>query len=477
MLVSRHGTRFSVEDTAAPIRDRDGRVVGAVLVFHDVTESRRLAREVAYQATHDALTGLVNRREFEQRLERVLETSRSNSDEHALCYIDLDQFKIVNDTCGHMAGDELLRQIRGVFEPHTRHRDTLARVGGDEFALLMEHCPLGQAGRVAEGLRQAVDEFRFTWEGNTFHLGASIGLVPITAESGTSADVLRNADAACYTAKELGRNRIHVYRRNDRKLQRRHGDTEWMARIQQALESGAFELHAQPIARVSAHGAPARAIYEVLLRLKDRSGELVRPGAFLPAVERYNLVGRLDRWVIQHTLDMLAENRPFLNRLGICFINLSGLSLADQELFDFVADALDHSPVPPEKIGFEITESAAVGNLASALELINTLRNRGCHFSLDDFGSGLSSFAYLKNLPVDYLKMDGAFVRDIATDPIDRAMVKSIHEVATVMGIHGIAEFVETPAVLERLREIGVEYAQGYAIGHPRPFREVVGVH
>jgi diguanylate cyclase (GGDEF)-like protein/PAS domain S-box-containing protein len=455
------------------------------VVCRDVTEAHNLSQELTYQASHDSLTGLVNRRELENRLARVLETARTDASHHALCYLDLDQFKVINDTCGHVAGDELLRQLAEVLRTKVRRRDTLARLGGDEFGVLMEHCALRQAQRVANTLRKSVDEFRFSWENKTFSVGVSIGLVPVTADSESVAGTLSAADTACYVAKDQGRNRIHVYHPEDVELARRHGEMQWVARINQALEEDRFCLSVQPIrplSEVGLEGSPSMVTvdgtgyFELLLRMRDSSGRLVPPGAFLPAAERYSLSVRLDRWVVEKIFSWLDAHPEQLQRLAMCSINLSGHSIADEEFLQFVISSLDETDVPAEKLCFEITETAAITNLVSATRFITALKGWGCHFALDDFGSGLSSFAYLKQLAVDFLKIDGVFVKDVVDDPINLAMVKSINDIGKVMGKRTIAEFVETDGILEKLREIGVDYAQGYRIGRPKPLDRLLTV-
>jgi diguanylate cyclase (GGDEF)-like protein/PAS domain S-box-containing protein len=455
------------------------------IVCRDVTEAHNLSQELTYQASHDSLTGLVNRRELENRLARVLETARNDGSHHALCYLDLDQFKVINDTCGHVAGDELLRQLSEVLRAKVRRRDTLARLGGDEFGVLMEHCVLRQAQRVANTLRKTVEEFRFSWENKTFSVGVSIGLVPVTSESESVAGTLSAADTACYVAKDQGRNRIHVYHPEDMELARRHGEMQWVARINQALEEDRFCLSVQPIRRISdvdVELSPAsvmpddRGYFELLLRMRDSSGRLVPPGAFLPAAERYSLSVRLDRWVVEKIFSWLDAHPEQLQRLAMCSINLSGHSIADEEFLQFVISSLDGTNVPAEKLCFEITETAAITNLVSATRFITALKGWGCQFALDDFGSGLSSFAYLKQLAVDFLKIDGVFVKDVVDDPINLAMVKSINDIGKVMGKRTIAEFVENDGILEKLREVGVDYAQGYRIGRPKPLERLLKV-
>jgi diguanylate cyclase (GGDEF)-like protein/PAS domain S-box-containing protein len=480
------GSILWVHERVRLVRDASQLPSELRMVCRDITEQHRLSEQLSYQASHDALTGLVNRREFEQRLRRVLGTARTQDGEHALCYLDLDQFKLINDTCGHLAGDELLRQLSSMFAERIRKRDTLARLGGDEFGILMEHCALEQAQRVAETLRAAVEEFKFGWEENTFNIGVSIGVVPISSTIGDMTSVLRAADTACYAAKEAGRNRIHVYEEGDAEVERRFGEARWVTRINRALSDERFLLTVQPIiAAETVTPIQSRLpleppgqegetdLYEVLLRMQDEKGGTILPGAFLPAAERYNLAASLDQWVIGATLDWFSKHPDRLRRLFLCSINLSGQSLADEGFPTFVTGQLDHTKIPAHKLCFEITETAAVANLAAAKRAMKILGERGCRFALDDFGCGLSSFAYLKTLPVDYLKIDGMFVKDIMEDPIDLAMVKSINEIGKVMGKHTIAEFVESEAILAKLREIGVDYVQGFATGRPCPIEEL----
>ena len=470
--VRKDGTLLWVRESARMIKDLDGEPM-VLIVCEDITEARNLSKQLSHQASHDALTGLVNRREFEHRLQRVLETAHINKSEHALCYLDLDQFKVINDTCGHVAGDELLRQVAGLLQAKVRRRDTLARLGGDEFGVLMEHCSLQQATRVANILRELIEKFRFSWETKSFRVGVSIGLVSITKTSKDIAEVLSAADGACYAAKDQGRNRIHVYQQNDAQLAQWQGQMQWVAKINQALEEDRFRLYFQPIIPLERRD-DKRDCYELLIRMEDKDGRLVLPGAFLPAAERYNLATKLDRWVIDTAFRWLNSHPRHLQELSLCFINLSGHSLGDPELLQFVSQQFDEMHVPSRKICFEVTETAAIANLPSATHLIRKLRQRGCQFALDDFGSGLSSFAYLKNLPVDFLKIDGLFVKDIVEDPIDMAMVRCINDIGHVMGKQIIAEFVENKAILGKLRQIGVDYAQGYGISQPKAIENIV---
>jgi len=469
LLAHRSGERESaIEINAAPVRSLSGRLIGAVLVLHDVTMVRSLARQMAWQARHDPLTGLINRSEFEQRLQQALASVRDGGSGHALCYLDLDQFKIVNDTCGHGAGDELLRQLTAHLQTRVRDTDTLARLGGDEFGILLEQCPVEEALTIADAIRQLVGRFRFAWQGKVFEIGASIGLVPITADSGTLADVMSAADSACYVAKDHGRNRIHVYQPEDRALAERHGEMQWVHRVHRALGEDRFRLFFQTVLPLA---ETERDQYcEILVRMVDEQGKMVAPMAFIPAAERYQIMPALDRWVLAAALDALRHPHPQVHELSICAVNLSGQSLCDERFLGSVIELLDRTDVDPARVCFEITETAAIANLARATHFISVLKGRGCRFALDDFGSGLSSFSHLKHLPVDFLKIDGSFVRDMQHDPVDAAMVEAINRIGKVMGIRTIAESVENDATLAWLRVLGVDFAQGSGIARPQPF-------
>lgn len=468
----RDGSWRWIRDTVRLICDAEGRPLELVGSWLDNTEAQVLSEQLSHQASHDSLTGLANRHAFEHRLQRALESAREQGAEHALFYLDLDQFKIINDTCGHMAGDSMLRQLSQILQMRVRKQDMLARLGGDEFGVLVEHCSLQDAMGVANSLCKAVGEFHFAWGDKSFPVGVSIGVVPIDVYTESLGDVLSAADSACYAAKDAGRNRAHLYTENDVELSRRQGEMRWVARINQALEDNRFQLVFQPI--VPTMGLPAGHHYELLLRMEDESGKIVMPGAFLPAAERYHLAAKLDKWVVSTALDWLFSNPRHLDKLSLCSINLSGHSLGDEYLLDYLVGRLKDQHLLTGKLCFEVTETAAIANLHNALHFIRTLKDIGCRFALDDFGSGLSSFAYLKKLPVDFLKIDGIFVEDIASDPVSLAMVRSINEVGHVMGMETIAEFVENDQILAQLRSIGVNYAQGYGIGRPRPLAELI---
>ena len=438
-----------------------------LMTCEDIDDAYKLSEKLSYHSSHDELTGVANRKVLEERLGRVIESAHSEGSEHTLAIIDVDQFKIINDTCGHTAGDELLRQVAKILRNVIRKRDTLARIGGDEFALLLEDCPLRQATSTVEAARHAIEAFQFTWQDSTHKVAASVGIVAVNRQCDSVMSALSMADTACYAAKDSGRNRVHVYQLDDAKVLTRRGEMRWATRINDALRENRFELSLQEIAPIA--GDAVGDHYEFLLRMRDERGGIVMPGEFLPAAERYNLSSRVDRWVIGHALDWLAGHPELLSRLHLCGINLSGQSFGNDEVLQFIIDKLDRSGVPASKLCFEVTETAAVSDIVQATRFICTLRERGCMFALDDFGSGFSSFAYLKNLPVDFLKIDGSFVREIANDSIDLAMVRSINEIGHVMGKKTIAEFVEDQDVLALLKVVGVDYAQGYEIGRPTP--------
>lgn len=471
LLVNNDGREFDIESSVAPIRNQAGETIGSVLVFRDVTQARELAKQLAWQAAHDQLTSLINRREFDLRLTRLLDSTKSGGDQHALLYMDLDQFKVVNDTAGHAAGDELLRQLADKLRSQIHGGDTLARLGGDEFGVLLEHRSLDEALKIANALRKIVQDFRFTCEGRTFEVGVSIGLAPITARSGSPANLMSCADAACYAAKDKGRNRVNVYSPDDIDLMQRQSEMRWVTDISKAFEEQRFRLYSQPILPLGEEQVGGHHC-EILLRMIDVNGAVISPGTFLPVAERYSLMPVIDRWVIRTLFAAIAES---LGRAAgsspprSCSINLSGASLNDEYFPEFLRDQISRYRIPPAALCFEITETVAISNLERVRRFMLELKQAGCRFSLDDFGSGMSSFAYLKDLPVDYLKIDGMFVKNMVQNPIDLAMVEAINRIGHVMGIQTIAEFVEDEAILEKLRILGVNYAQGYWVGMPAP--------
>jgi diguanylate cyclase (GGDEF)-like protein/PAS domain S-box-containing protein len=461
------GTSFPVEYSAYPIIE-EGEVLGSVAVFRDVTDSHAMEQRLSFLATHDPLTRLLNRYAFEQRLKKALEDAHVNDTNHVLCYMDLDQFKVVNDTCGHVAGDAMLQMIAKLLQNNLRHSDTLARLGGDEFGLLLEECSLKEAEALTTKICEAVKEFRFSWDDKTFSTGVSVGIAAITSDTTNVDLVMSAADSACYIAKDMGRNRVHIHLADDEEVAKRQGEMRWVTEIQSAMEDGRLSLYRQSIMPLSKK-EQEKDHFEILLRMKDKEGRDVPPGAFIPAAERFAMMPMLDRWVIQSTLAWLANADNRGRRLGICSINISGHSLADDGLKDFILDQLRRHNIPAEKICFEITETAAVSRLDQAIHFIGEMRELGCRFALDDFGTGMSSFAYLKNLPVDFLKIDGSFVRDILDDPVDCGMVESINQIGHLMGLKTIAEYVESYDVRERLADIGVDYVQGFGVSAPEP--------
>lgn len=472
LLVSRIGREFSIQDSAAPIRDRRRNIVGAVLVFQDVTEARKLAQQVAHQASHDPLTGLINRREFETRLLRAVNSAKLQGTEHALCFIDLDGFKIINDTIGHRGGDELLKQIASLLSRYGRSRDSLARIGGDEFCLLMEGCSREQALLIAERMVDATRGYRFAWEGRLFCVGASVGLVDIDRDAVSAQQILMDADLACYTAKDLGRNRVHIYSRNGAGILDRSVPVINIGVLQKALDENLFCLFCQPI-RPLRSGAPSFEMYEVLLRLVDERGTLIEPDSFIPIAERYGIMPSIDRWVIRETFRQGAYFKATGNHHTLT-INLSGHTINDESLFDFICGELAASGFDADQLCIEITETAAIHNFGQAAELVQALRRQGCRFALDDFGKGVSSMVYLKNLSVDYLKIDGSFVLNMADNQIDRTMVSAMNEMAHALGIKTVAECAESMSVVEQLCILGVDYVQGFAVGVPKPFDTLI---
>ncbi len=466
VLRSRSGEEVAIQDSAAPIRDREGELVGVVMVFHDVSEERQLHRRLSHQASHDALTGLINRREFEHRLESALSSTVDDDDiGHVLLYMDLDQFKVVNDTCGHTAGDQLLEQIAGILKETIRSTDVLARLGGDEFSVLLQNCPLEDAIEVAESLRRAVHDYRFIWKDRIFDVTMSIGLVPISNLNQGTAGVLSAADVACYAAKDMGRNRVHVYREGD--ATKRHEEMQWVSRVTEACEQNRLVLFHQALVPVHTEQTDVQRHYELLLRMTDKRGQLVLPRAFLPAAERYNLMTTIDRWVVEHTLRNLVDRGEAGKHRYTLAVNLSGSSIGDEQFLIQTKQLLEEYRPAPGAICFEIAEAAAITKLAQVEAFMNELKKYGCLFSLDDFGSALSSLAYLKTLPIDYLKIDGHLIRNIVEDSIERRVVDSIHQIGHALGVRTVAEEVESPEVVAELVKIGIDFAQGFYFGKP----------
>jgi diguanylate cyclase (GGDEF)-like protein/PAS domain S-box-containing protein len=472
LMISKDGTReLSVELTASPIIGAGDTVAGAVVIMHDVTEIRGLTRRISYQAAHDALTGLINRGEFERRLAETLEGGHGDSVNSVLCYMDLDRFKAVNDTCGHLAGDNMLREVAKLIRDQVRDSDFVARLGGDEFGMLLIRCPLDKARQIADDVCNAIRDYRFVWQDRIFTIGISIGLVEVSRESGTLKDLLSAADSACYVAKQQGRGRVHVYSARDEVSARQRGDIHWLRQLQVALRENRFELHAQPVISTAGRVTRGPAI-EVLLRMIDEDGKLVQPRQFIPAAERYQLMASIDRWVVQATLSAIANGAIRLPDERSCSINLSAQALAEDGFLDFVVECLDHSQVPPHRICFEVGETAVMERFDQARRFVAVLHGIGCQFGLDDFGSGLGSFTTLRDLSIDYLKIDGTYTRDLRPETLNHQVVTAVTAVSRILGFRVIAEQVETQADFETLRAIGVDFIQGNFVDRPHRLGE-----
>jgi diguanylate cyclase (GGDEF)-like protein/PAS domain S-box-containing protein len=470
VLVNRRGEELAIQETASQIRNREGAPIGAVIVFGDVTKERRLKRALSYQASHDALTGLINRREFDTRLESAVTAAQRGEGDFVLLYVDLDQFKVVNDTCGHSAGDRLLRDITSLLQTRVRASDTIARLGGDEFGLLLERCSLEQAERVADGIRQSIHSYRFLWGANSLSVGASIGVVRIARDTPSAASVLSAADIACYAAKDGGRNRVQIYERDQGTS--RHREMQWVGRIARAVEDGRLELYAQRIVGISP-AASDTPFFELVVRLREEDGSLVPPNEFIPAAERYNVMVMVDRWVVNRAIELLEACAAQGRLLPLVAVNLSGTSINDEDFLEYVLSRL-HDERVARALCFEITETTAVASLSKATYFMRELKVRGCRFSLDDFGSGVSSFVYLKTLPVDFLKIDGHFAAHVAHDVVDRSMVEAIAKIGSAMHVATIAEKVESAEVLAVLKQIGVDYIQGFHLGEPCAIEDIL---
>ncbi|NRA59337.1 MAG: EAL domain-containing protein [Psychrobium sp.] len=469
-LKRQSGDKYWAKEHIYPILSNECIVTHFVAMQDDITQFKNITRKVSYQATHDDLTGLLNRQAFENILRDTVDRIGDN-EQHVLCFLDIDQFKIVNDTCGHVAGDELLRQLAVMFSGLFVNGETLARLGGDEFAVVLYGHSLATAKVICENLIERVADFRFRWEENVFGQGISVGMTEVTSHTTSSIEAIKQADSACYAAKDAGRNRVHIYQDAEDILVQRQGDTYWATRINEALENNRLVLYAQPIVPLQ---SDRKSSYEILVRMLVSDGGIIPPGLFLPAGERFNLSHRIDKWVIDATIDWMNKNTNEIGHIDHISINLSGISLGNEALLSHIISVIESSSIEPGKLAFEITETAAIANLTHANHFISTLREYGCKFALDDFGSGLSSFAYLKHLKVDMLKIDGMFVKDMLNDPIDEAMVRSINDVGHVIGMETIAEFVEDDAICQRLKEIGVDYGQGYGLGKPVPIDQIL---
>lgn len=470
ILIQNHSNiETPVEYVVAPMRTRDDEIAGIVIIIHDESVQRSLNRQLTFQATHDALTGLINRYEFERRLKHIVASQGKNESTNTLCYLDLDQFKLVNDTCGHSAGDELLKQVSLLLQNNLESNGTLARLGGDEFGLLLENCNIEKSQAIASRLIEMIQQFHFSWNENTFTIGASIGIAAISQSASSCEEIISNADSACSLAKENGRNRVQVFTEENDKLLTQQRQMHWVSRINHALEENRFQLYFQEIMPLKGHEKSFILHGEILLRMIDKEGDIVSPSNFLPAAERYNMITLIDEWVVDKTIQWLASRKDKV----LISVNLSGMSLSNHDFLNFIVSRIKQYKINPELLCFEITETAAISHLSTAIHFMNVLKKLGCSFALDDFGSGLSSFSYLTSLPVDYLKIDGAFVMDIDKDPMHYAMVKSINEVGQVMGIKTIAEFAASEGIIRSLREVGVDNAQGHAIARPVPLSSI----
>jgi diguanylate cyclase (GGDEF)-like protein/PAS domain S-box-containing protein len=466
LLGKASGEERAIELAASPIRDQAGEVTGAVVLLHDVTELRGLHRQMSYQATHDALTGLVNRREFERRMEEAVEVARRGEATHMLCYLDLDRFKIVNDSSGHLAGDSMLREVAKLLRDAVRDSDTVARLGGDEFGMLLVGCPLDKARQIADDVCRSVAQYRFVWHDRVFSIGVSIGLIEIGREAGTVEQLLAAADSACYVAKKEGAGRVSVYSARDEALARNSGEIEWLQKLQGAIKDERFTLYYQPI--VAAYGSDTDGpSMEIFLRMLDETGQEIAPGEFVPSAERFRLMASVDRWVVQTTLQALSRNAFQLARDRSVAINISGQTLGDPQFLEFVVELLDSTGVGPEQVCFEISESAVIGNLEHARRFIGVLHGMGCKFTIDDFGSGVGSFSSLKNLELDYLKLDGSFMRNLGGDSVNQTMVTAMIKLARTLNFKIIAEQIEDSAALDAARKMGVDYVQGFVIARP----------
>lgn len=471
MMSQAGGKELSIELTASPIKGPGDAIVGAVVIMHDVTEIRGLTQKMSYQATHDPLTGLINRPEFERRLDQALAAGREGGVGHVLCFLDLDRFKPVNDTCGHIAGDSLLRSIAGIIREKVRESDSVARLGGDEFALLLVGCPLDKARQIADDVCAAVRDFRFVWQDKIFSLGVSIGLVEAGPDAASMEDWLGAADSACYVAKQEGRGRVHVYSARDEATARQRGEIYWLRQIQSALKDGRFELFVQPILALGARSVKGPAL-EVFLRLTDDEGKLAQPRQFMQAAERYHLMGTLDRWVVRATLAALGQGSLRVPEQRSCTINLSSQSLGDETFLEFVVECLDQSQVAPSQVCFEINEQAVMSNLEHARRFISVLHGMGCNFGLDDFGTGVGSLASLRDLAIDYLKIDGKYTQDMQRDRLNQQVVAAITGLAKTVGFRVVAEQVEAQGDFDMLRDMGVDFIQGFYIDRPHRIGE-----
>lgn len=466
LLVSRDNEHeHSVEITASPIKGPGNSITGTVVVFHDVSELRGLTRQMSYQATHDPLTGLVNRREFERRLQEAMDSTHTEESAHILCYMDLDRFKAVNDSCGHLAGDNMLREVAKLIRDQVRDSDFVGRLGGDEFGTLLIGCPIEKAAQIGADICNAVADYRFVWQDKIFNIGISVGLVEVTQSSGSLQDVMSAADSACYVAKQRGRGQVHVYSARDEAIARERGDIQWLRQMQTALHEDRFELALQPI--IAMGGQESGPAYEVFIRLPDERGRIANSAEFLRPAQRYQLMPQIDRWVVSSTLSAMNAGEIRLPRGRSCSINISGQTLTDEGFLGFVVETLDRSGVSPGSICFEVNESVVTTDMQHVQRFIEVLHGIGCEFSLDDFGSGLGAFSRLKSLPVDYLKIDGIYTQGLRNDEINQEMVSAMIKLARTMQFRVIAEQVENQQDFDWLRSAGVDFVQGYFIEEP----------
>jgi len=469
------GPERSVEISVTPLRFDGKDILGLVLVLHDTSELRGLTRQMTYQASHDALTGLINRREFERRLQEAMDSAQTGNAGHALCYLDLDRFKVVNDTCGHTAGDNMLREVASLIKEAVRDSDTVGRIGGDEFALLLVGCPLEKARQIADDVVRSVSDYRFVWKDKIFNIGVSIGLVEIGRGGGAIEDIMNSADSACYVAKKQGGLHVHVYSAREEASARHSGEIHWLQKLQGALRDNKFELYYQPIVHARADGLRGPAI-EVFVRLEGESGQPgVPPAEFIRAAERYRLMPHIDRWVVQTVLSALGRGGLKLPAGRSVAINIAGQTLGDSDFLEFVVDCFDHTGANPGEICFEVTESSVVANLDHAQRFIAVLHGMGCEFALDDFGSGLSSFSTLRKLPMDYLKIDGSFINNLAGDTVNQAMVAAMIELSRSLNFRVVAEQVEDQLSLDTAVGMGIDFVQGFVVGRPQPLLMVPG--
>lgn len=472
-LTKKDGVKYEVEHTIAPIISDNNSVLGAVIILRDVTEVRTMEKRLSYQASHDALTGLINRREFEVRLKQIIRNAQTEDITHSVCFLDLDKFKIINDTSGHAAGDEFLKQIPKIIQPLLRQTDVLARLGGDEFSIILDSCSIYQAKQISNQIIKKIKDSRFNWGKNSFETGASIGIVPVTKLTVSASEVMSSVDAACYEAKDKGRNRIQVFEPNDAEFVQHKMETSWIQKIKNAIKHDSFELYFQELQNINSDYPTPKSI-EILIRLNDNNS-IIGPDSFIPTAERYSLMPLIDEWVIINTFDFIKKyHKKHSDDIRVA-INLSGQSLSDDSVLNLITDKLKKEKhLKKDLICFEITETAAIANLSKAMEFIAEIKKMGCKFSLDDFGSGLSSFSYLKNMPVDNIKIDGVFIREIHSDPVNKVFVESIHNISNIMGIKTTAEYVENKEILDCITSIGINYAQGFYIAKPKPVKTLL---